>query len=133
MNSKGSNSITPELLVPTIKSDVLADLNEITHASAMEIEKIGPFGIGNPTPIVQIMSVPVDEAKSMGKEGSHLSIRVGRSSQNLVRCVWWNHGSLQPKIQRGMVVDLVARVKINEFRGNYSAELDLLDMVLPST
>ena len=128
-----NENIAPELLVQTIKPDVLADLNEITHASAIEIEKIGPFGIGNPTPIVQIMSVPVDEAKAMGKEGSHLSIRVGRSSQNLVRCVWWNHGSLQPKIQRGMVVDLVGRVKINEFRGNYSAELDLLDMVLPST
>jgi len=133
MNQYAKETITPELLVPTIKPDVLADLNEITHASAMEIEKIGPFGIGNPTPIVQIMSVPVDEAKAMGKEGGHLSIRVGRSSQNLVRCVWWNHGSLQPKIQRGMVVDLVGRVKINEFRGNYSAELDLLDMVLPST
>ena len=75
----------------------------------------------------------ISEAKAMGKEGGHLSIRVGRSSQNLVRCVWWNHGSLQSKIQRGMVVDLVGRVKINEFRGNYSAELDLLDMVLPST
>ena len=126
-------TISPELLVPTIKPDVLADLNEITHASAIEIEKIGPFGMGNPAPIVQIMSVPVDEAKSMGKEGSHLSIRVGRSSQNLVRCVWWNQGNLQPKIQRGMVIDLVGRVKINEFRGNYSAELDLLDLVLPST
>jgi single-stranded-DNA-specific exonuclease len=133
MNQYAKEMITPEMLVPTIKPDVLADLNEITHASAMEIEKIGPFGIGNPSPIVQIMSVPVDEAKAMGKEGSHLSIRVGRSSQKLVRCVWWNHGSLQSKIQRGMVVDLVGRVKINEFRGNYSAELDLLDMVLPST
>ena len=133
INQYAKETITTELLVPTIKPDVLADLNEITHASAMEIEKIGPFGIGNPSPIVQIMSVPVDEAKAMGKEGSHLSIRVGRSSRNLVRCVWWNHGSLQTKIRRGMVVDLVGRVKINEFRGNYSAELDLLDMVLPST
>ncbi|MEE2912593.1 MAG: single-stranded-DNA-specific exonuclease RecJ [Planctomycetota bacterium] len=133
INQYAKETITPELLVPTIKPDVLADLNEITHASAMEIEKIGPFGIGNATPIVQIKSVPVDEAKAMGKEGSHLSIRVGRSSQNLVRCVWWNHGSLQPKIHRGMVVDLVGRVKINEFRGNYSAELDLLDISLPSS
>lgn len=126
-------TIAPELMVPTIKPDVLADLNEITHSSAIEIEKIGPFGVGNPTPIVQIMSVPVDEAKAMGKEGSHLSMRIGRSSQNLLRCVWWNRGSLQSKIQRGMVVDLVGTVKINEFRGNYSAELDLLDIALPST
>ena len=128
-----NETIPPEVLVPSIKPDVLADLNEITHASAIEIEKIGPFGVGNPTPIVQIMSVPVDEAKAMGKEGSHLSIRVGRSSQNLLRCVWWSHGILQPKIQRGMIVDLVGRVKVNEFRGNYSAELDLLDIALPST
>ena len=124
--------ITPEQLIPSIKPDVLADLSEITYATALEIEKIGPFGVGNTIPIIQVMSVPVDEVKTMGKGGSHLSMHVGRSSKR-IRCVWWGNGDLQNKIHRGMIVDLVGKVKINEFRGNYSAELDLFDLALPST
>ena len=122
--------ISEEQLTPTVKPDVLSDLQEITVTEAFEIEKLGPFGIGNRTPVVQVMSVPIDEVSAMGKEGNHLSMRVGKKR---LRCVWWGQGKFIEKLQRGATVHLIGKIKVNEFRGNCTAELDLIDVALPSS
>ncbi|MDP7004625.1 MAG: single-stranded-DNA-specific exonuclease RecJ [Phycisphaerales bacterium] len=132
MTEYANKNISPEQLVPSIKPDIVADLSEITHTAAVEVEKLGPFGIGNKTPIIQIMSVKVDDAKAIGGEGRHLSLWIGSGTQR-VRCVWWGNGNKCDLLSRGMIIDVVGRLKINEFRGYKSAELDLLDISLPST
>lgn len=132
MTTYTREKVSPELLIPTIKPDVLADLQEITHTAAVEIEKLGPFGVGNKTPLVQIMGVRIDEVQQMGRGGNHLNMRVGNASRR-VRCVWWGQGNVLPKLARGMVIDLVGKLKVNEFRGYKNAELDLLDISLPLT
>jgi single-stranded-DNA-specific exonuclease len=124
--------IKSEQLVKTVKPDVEAALDELDYATAVEIEKLGPFGIGNPTPIVQLTGVKVDGVSVMGGGGAHMSLQIGSTSSR-IRCVWWNNGIHASKIQRGMHIDVVGKIKVNEFRGNRTAELDLLDIALPSS
>ena len=69
--------ISDDQLVKTIKPDVLAELREVDVKTATEIEKMGPFGIGNPAPIIQIMGAKVDESRAIGGGGAHLSLKVG--------------------------------------------------------
>ena len=127
-----NKQIDDALLVKLIKPDVLAGLQEINLTAAVEIEKIGPFGIGNPAPIVQLMGVKVDEAQVMGSGGAHLSMKIGTSGTR-IRCLWWNNGKYAAKLQRGTRINLVGKLKVNEFRGKRTAELDLLDVGLPSS
>ena len=93
----------------------------------VEIEKIGPFGIGNPIPVVQVMNVKVSDVRAMGKEGSHLSLKIG---DERIRCIWWGHGNLVNKIASGSRIHLVGKIKVNEFRGRRTAELDIIDLSL---
>ncbi|MBT4531096.1 MAG: single-stranded-DNA-specific exonuclease RecJ [Phycisphaerae bacterium] len=130
MTTYAGDNIDPELFVATVKPDVMADLHEITHTLAVEIEKIGPFGIGNPNPIVQIMSAKISEVRAMGKEGTHLSFRAGNKR---IRCIWWGQGDLVSRIANGSRIDFVGKIKMNEFRGHSSAEIDILDIALPSS
>lgn len=119
--------ITEEQFIQTAKPDVFSDLHEITHTVAVEIEKIGPFGIGNPMPVVQVMNVKVVEVRAMGNQGAHLSMKVGKER---IRCIWWNHGDLVDRISAGTMLDFVGKIKTNEFRGHHSAEIDIVDLQL---
>jgi len=121
------NTISDDLLIRTAKPDVIADLHEITHTVAVEIEKIGPFGIGNPTPIVQVMNVKVSDVRAMGAKGAHLSFKAGKER---VRCIWWNHGDVSQMMSNGSRISLVGKIKVNEFRGNLTAELDVIDICM---
>ena len=129
MRAYAKENIPPELFIATAKPDVLADLHEITHTVAVDVEKIGPFGIGNATPLVQVMGAKVTEVKAMGKEGAHLTLRLGT---NRLRCVWWGQGELTERIGNGTRIDVVGKIKVNDFRGHRSAELDVVDIRLPS-
>ena len=77
MQSYANKHIDDAQLVKKIKPDVVAELSEIDLTSAVEVEKIGPFGIGNPAPIVQVMGVKVDEVSVIGGGGAHLSLKIG--------------------------------------------------------
>ncbi|MBC8201885.1 MAG: single-stranded-DNA-specific exonuclease RecJ [Planctomycetes bacterium] len=127
-----NKQIDDTLLVKLVKPDVLAHLHEINLTAAVDIEKIGPFGIGNPAPIVQLMGVKVDEVQVMGSGGVHLSMKIGTLGTR-IRCIWWNNGKYASKLQRGTLVNLVGKLKVNEFRRKRTAELDLLDIGLPSS
>ena len=127
MRKYARKHITAEQLVPTAKPDVFADLHEITHTTAVEIEKIGPFGIGNPTPVVQVMNAKVQEVHAMGSGNDHLSLKLGKER---IRCIWWGHGELVEKIANGTRINLIGKIKTNEFRGHRSAEIDIIDLDL---
>lgn len=123
--------ISPDQLVKTVRPDAFAELDEITQGSAVDIEKVGPFGIGNPTPIVQINNVTIDQVSVMGSKGAHLTMQLGQSNKR-IRAIWWSMGDAAKQLQRGVQIDIVAKIKVNEFRGTRTAELDIIDIALPS-
>ncbi len=127
MRKYADENITPDQLLPTAKPDVIADIHEITLTVAIEIEKIGPFGMGNPVPVVQVMNVKVYDIRTMGSKGSHLTLKVGKER---IRCIWWGHGDCIERISSGSKIDIVAKIKTNEFRGHRSVELDIIDLSL---
>ena len=131
MTSFANKHIDDNQLVKKIKPDVLAELREVTLDNAVNVEKMGPFGIGNHTPIIQIMGVKVDEVHAIGSGGAHLSMKVC-SERERARCLWWNYGKFASEIKRGSVIDVVGKLNVNEFRGIRTAELVLLDVALPS-
>jgi single-stranded-DNA-specific exonuclease len=132
MTTYANKHIDDALLVKAIKPDVFVELKEINLTAAVEVEKIGPFGIGNPAPIVQLMGVRVDEVQVIGSGGAHLSMKIGTSGTR-IRCLWWNNGKYAAKLQRGTRIDLIGKLKVNEFRRKRTAELDLLDICLPGS
>jgi single-stranded-DNA-specific exonuclease len=127
MTTYAKDNITKEQLVRTIQPDVYADLHEITHTVAVKIEKIGPFGIGNPVPVVQVMDAKVREIRAMGSNGAHLSLKVGKER---LRCVWWGHGNLVNTIGNGTRIHLVGKITVNDFRGHRTAEINIIDLAV---
>ena len=117
--------------IPAVDADVVLSINDIKNMDIETFENLAPFGIGNKTPIAVIQNVKVDDVKRMGKEGTHLNMRVG-DSKGRVRCVWWGKGDLSDMLSRGTTIHLIGKLSVNEFRNRKSIEIDLQDIALPS-
>ena len=116
---------------PSVDADVMLTIEDIKNMNIDAFENLAPFGIGNKTPIAVLQHVKVDDVKRMGKEGTHLNMRVG-DSKGRVRCVWWGKGDVSDTLSRGKTIHLIGKLSVNEFRNRKSIEIDLQDIALPS-
>ncbi|MGB0766494.1 MAG: single-stranded-DNA-specific exonuclease RecJ [Phycisphaeraceae bacterium] len=92
------------------------------------VKSLAPFGRGNPKPRLMIRRLTLDRpAQRMGSAGKHLSMLL-RSGTRTIRAVAWNMGDRADDLPAGCAVDVVFQPAINEWRGNTSAELHVIDV-----
>ena len=78
--------LTPELLVPTLQIDTELSPEQLTIALVEELQRLAPFGFGNPEPLICIKGLRVLERRVIGKE--HLRLKLGRD-RHFVNAVAW--------------------------------------------
>ena len=116
--------ITPEMLRPELRIDAMVELAGVTVERFEELERIEPTGQGNePIHLAAHGLYLADEPRRIGKDRRHVKLIVTDGSKKL-EALWWNAGDRALPEGR---FDLAFRPKINEFRGNRSAQLNVLD------
>jgi single-stranded-DNA-specific exonuclease len=123
--------IRPEMLVPELRLDTLAELRHINAALVQDMQRMGPFGHGNRKPLIccrglQVAATP----RRVGKTGDHLQLQV-RQGNSQMKCIAFNFGSLFDRLAAGTVIDLAAEPVINEFNGYVNVELEVKDLQFP--
>ena len=99
--------------------DIAVQAEEVSLATARELATLGPFGKGNPTPVLCIEGVRVSNVSTMGSERNHLKFRAhGRTA------VWWRGAVHAPLFQANRPVDLL--VHLEENHGNGRVELQIV-------
>lgn len=123
-----SSRIDGEMLTPAIRVDCDARLDEFTPQAVSQLEDLGPFGRGNPSPTIVLRNVEVARTpESMGARGDHLRffIRDGRRELRLVAFGWGDRGRA---LRAGMTIDAVVEPKINRWNGTAKVEAQLCDV-----
>lgn len=95
-----------------------------------EVNKLQPYGLGNPQPVFASVGVEVSEPPElMGDSGDHLSFRVsqGGVERRVVGFGMGNQISTLDKIPSDRLA-LAYKPVVNEWRGRRSIELHLVDM-----
>jgi single-stranded-DNA-specific exonuclease len=67
--------LTPEALVPTLQIDTEASLGAVTEVLAGQLERLAPFGAGNPEPVLAVRGVRAVTTRVLG-DGLHLKMGV---------------------------------------------------------
>ena len=109
-------AIGREDLVPWLVIDADAALSEIDAGPVLELDRMAPFGRGNARPRFRIRDLRITEIKPMGRDNSHLSLRLAGDGGRGVRAVWWKQGERADALADGMRVDVVARANLNRWR-----------------
>src|SRR4051794_3790426 len=123
-----SQTIEPEILVPQLHLDTLAELQHVTHALVIDLKRLGPFGHGNRKPLLCCKGVTLaSPPRRVGKTGDHLQLFV-RQGETAMKCIAFGLGEMFDKLQKGMTIDLAVEPQLNEFNGFTNVELEVKDL-----
>lgn len=112
-----------------LQIDVEAPLCQLNVETVLQLERLAPFGAGNPRPVLCASGLLLaGEPKAMGTEGRHLSLEVVQDGIRM-RCVAFGKAEWSAELQRlgGQGLDLAFKPMINDFRGFKKVELHLID------
>ncbi len=111
-------SLAQAQVEPTLKIDAHIGFDEINLDFADDLNRLAPFGNGNPPLTLATRQVRVQSRRTLGRRGDHLDLRVVDAQDNEQRVIWW-FGSLD-EVPAG-VFDLAYTVRPNVFNGKREA------------
>ncbi|MEI6519940.1 MAG: single-stranded-DNA-specific exonuclease RecJ [bacterium] len=125
----GHRTLTEEDLLPRIEIDGWAELCDVTTNFAYQVEKMQPFGMGNPEPTFAIENAIIDCVSARGTEGQHLNLML-RANQvgRCVSAIWFNAGEYTTKLRSGDKVDIAGTISLNTYMGTTTAQLKVKDI-----
>ena len=109
----------------TIEIDSLIELSEINIPFLSDIEKMEPFGKGNPYPIFLLKNAMVDSKKVLKEK--HLEIYLSKNN-NKMRAIWFNFSK---EVDISKEIDIVFTIQRDSFKGNDNINLNILDLDCP--
>lgn len=108
--------------------EIDADLpvERMTLETLGEIQKLGPFGEGNPQPVLRVRRASLREYRTMGNERQHLKLQIGSAFPGVSAILWGGaHRSRELIGQRN--VDLAGVLECNEWQGSRRLQMRLMD------
>jgi single-stranded-DNA-specific exonuclease len=129
MVEHANGAITVDDLTPELRIDADAGLHELDEMGVRMLEKLGPFGRGNPTPRLRLRGVRVAQAPMlMGSSSAHLSMLVRDEAGAMLKLVGWGWGRHAEKIRNGSTLDVVFTPRVEEYRGQRSVRGEIADV-----
>mgnify|MGYP004463422795 FL=1 len=113
-------------MTSAIRIDVDADAALLTCAQVEALSILGPFGAGNPKPVLRLRSALVLSCADVGG-GRHMKLRV-RRGEHMFDAIFFSVSCAAAGISPGDRVDLVFTPEVNEFRGRRELQLQLCDL-----
>ena len=109
---------------PATSIDALARPEDLTETLLEELERLAPFGQGNPEPVFALEGAVLSSCGTMGQDHCRFSLmRGGRAAP--MEGVAWNMAKRPPPV--GVQLDLAARFHWHTYRGQRSPRLTLID------
>lgn len=114
--------------IAEVQIDAEATLSQLTLKTLEQIERLAPFGHGNPRPVLCASGVTLADApRRMGNGERHLAIRV-RQHGVTIRGVAFGQGEAADELASlDAPLDLAFRPVINEYNGYRNVEMHLVD------
>ena len=109
---------------PKVTIDAYINLKDLNLEFADDLERLAPFGPGNPQLVLASKNVKILEKKQIGRGREHLALTVGDEKGETQRVIWWG-GASEP-VPQG-VFDLAYYLRATEYRGLREVQLTWVD------
>lgn len=119
-----SRTITEDMLMPVVEVDLEIKLDDINDKLIRILNQFAPHGPHNMTPVFCTRGV-LDTGYSKVVGTNHLKLEVYQPGTKLtkIEAIAFNKGDYLNFLKRNIPVDIVYKIKVNEFRGNVSIQL----------
>ncbi len=89
----GEHPQQTEQLEPLLEIDGTISLTAITPELVADLQRLGPFGNGNPRLTLVVPDLRLVRQRSLGRRGDHLDLQVEDSTGRRQRVLWWGAGA----------------------------------------
>lgn len=126
-------SLAADDYIPIMKADLCCSLQEASAESIRYLEKLAPFGTGNPSPRFLFTGLSIRELRTMGKEQQHLKIALEgeESAAPAVDAVGFGKGHYAALISPSTKLDVIGELSMNEWNGVRKPQIMLHDLRVP--
>ncbi|EGL19650.1 MULTISPECIES: single-stranded-DNA-specific exonuclease RecJ [unclassified Paenibacillus] len=135
LNVLAGEWLSAEDFIPLLAVDAECSLSEVPLECIEELEKLAPFGVGNPAPKILFSGLRLDEIKLMGRERQHLKLVLTDAAAEIaagVEAVGFGKGWLGSLMTPQAPVDIVGELSVNEWNGVRKPQLMLQDLRIPA-
>lgn len=126
LESWARSRLSPDQLVPLLTIESYLDLERLDWPLYQDLERLAPFGKGNPLPVFASKSVNVAGGPWVLKE-RHLKFQVQRNGSRL-EAIWWKNGSAADTIAAGSPVDIAYTLSRDSYQGEEKLLLTVQDI-----
>ena len=119
--------ITDDLLIPVIIYDLEIPFDAITLSFCKTLERFGPFGPENMKPVFMTKNlISVAEPRIVGN--NHLLLSISDGSGVFFRAIGFGLSDFIEITHNGAKIDICYTIEPNEFRGEFSINLNIKDI-----
>ena len=121
-----------EKLKRILNIDLEVLLSDINFEFYKKLQKLAPFGIGNPTPVFLSKNLTIDDMRLVGNDGLHLKLRVQKDGKYF-DAIGFGLGDRADEIRIGDKIDLVYTIEEDRWNGNNRIQLKIKDFKISSS
>src|SRR5688572_8621513 len=116
------SELVEEDLAPVTKIDAIVPGSALTLGLATELERLAPFGLGNPDVTLLVPNCEATQPGVVG-EGKHLRFRIRQGGRDAGSAIAFGLGAQLDRIRRPVRYDLACRLKENRWNGTIAPQL----------
>lgn len=123
---------------PKLVVDLALEFGELNLDLYNKVQKLEPFGLGNPEPVFLLKNALVVEVRTVGKEGRHLKMKVKTKNQesrikgdgevDTIDCIGFDLGEWSARLAVGDSASLVFYLSADSFSSRPKLLLKLKDL-----
>jgi single-stranded-DNA-specific exonuclease len=115
-------ALSEEDLRPVTIVDAIVPASALTLDLAQELDRLAPFGLGNPDVMLLVASCETVDAATVG-EGRHLRFRVRQHGRDAGSAIAFGLGASLDRLRPEARFDLLCRLKENRWNGTVAPQL----------
>jgi len=122
--SKFVRAVRGEVIPGALTLDATLTLPELTLDLMTDLERLAPFGAGNPPVVIAVRDLTLSNDIIMGRDRTHRRLTVTDNDDHSLQVLWWN-GADEP-FPEGRF-DLACVLRANDYQGNVSVQAEFID------
>ena len=117
-----NEEITEEMLIPEVNIDLAVDTDSVSFSLVNELDKLEPFGYGNPKPTIALKECVIVRKKTMGQEENHMRLTVKGEGVDLLTLIMFNCKDDIEQLNEDDMIDVIGYPNVNVWNGNESMQ-----------
>ena len=126
INDYAREKLGEDDIVVTVDADCELSMSDMTMSLALEIGRLEPFGVSNPTPNFVLKCAKLLKIMPMGA-GKHTKLIVEKDGVSMA-AVWFGISPTKMEFLPGEEVDILFQLNINEYQNTKSLQMLIQDI-----